>query len=78
MSNPLFNIFGNSLAQNIMSMLPGMKQNPLGALRSAGFNVPDGQSNPQQIIQYLMQSGQVSQQQLDYAQKMAQTLGIKL
>lgn len=77
MSNPLFNMMGNGLVGNIMQMLPGMKQNPLGTLQSVGFNVPNGLNNPQQIIQHLMQTGQVNQQQLNYAQQMAQMLGLK-
>lgn len=77
MSNPLFNMLNNGLAGSIMQMLPGMKQNPLNALQSAGFNVPTNMSNPQQILQHLVQSGQINQSQLDYAQKMAQMLGLK-
>jgi len=78
MNNPLFNLMNNGIAGNIMQMLPGLKQNPIGALQSAGFNIPNNLSNPQQIVQYLMQSGQINQGQLDYAQKMAQIFGLKI
>ena len=71
MSNPLFN------SMNIMQMIPQIKQNPLAVLKQAGYNIPTGFSNPNQIIQHLVQSGQVNQNQLDYAQRMAQMMGMK-
>lgn len=72
--NPFFNAIGGS---NIMRMLPQLKSNPLAMLRQAGFNVPANLNNPQEIIQYMMNSGQISQQQLSQAQQMAQNFGIK-
>jgi len=78
MSNPLFDMMQNGLAGSIMQMLPGMKQNPLSALQSAGFNVPNGLNDPKQILQHLVQSGQINQGQLDYAQQMARMLGLKI
>ena len=62
---------------NLMQMIPQIKQNPLAVLKQAGFNVPTGFSNPNQIIQHLVQSGQVNQSQLDYAQRMARMMGMK-
>ena len=46
---------------NPMQRLQQLKQNPSGMLQQAGFNVPQGMNNPQQIIQHLIQSGQVPQ-----------------
>ena len=46
---------------NPMQKLQALKQNPSGMLQQAGFNVPQGITNPQQIIQHLIQSGQVPQ-----------------
>ena len=46
---------------NPMQRLQALKQNPSGVLQQAGLNVPDGMNNPQQIIQHLIQSGQVPQ-----------------
>ena len=77
MSNPLFGMMTNGLAGNIMQMLPQFKQNPMGALRQAGMNVPANMNDPNAILNHLIQSGQVNQQQLDYAQRMAQMLGMK-
>lgn len=75
MANPFFNALGGGA--NPMAMLTQLKNNPLGLLRQAGFNVPDGATNPQAIIQHLMNSGQISQQQLTNAQTMAQRFGIR-
>lgn len=67
----------NAMLGNIMQMLPQIKNNPMSVLQRVGYNVPAGVNNPQQIVQHLVQTGQVNQSQLDYAQKMAQMLGLK-
>ena len=67
----------NMLSNNVMQMLPGMKNNPVGTLLNAGFNMPSGMNDPNQILQHLIQSGQINQGQLDYAQNMARMLGLK-
>lgn len=75
MANPLFQMMGGMGGNNIMGMLSQLKQNPMAMLSRAGFNVPGNLTGPQQIVQHLVQSGQVNQQQLDYAQQMAQMFG---
>ena len=75
--NPLFQALGNAGGMNPMQMLAQLKQNPLGMLRQAGLNVPNNITNPQAIIQHLMNSGQISQQQLTQAQQAAQNFGFK-
>lgn len=62
---------------NYMNLLAQLQQNPFGLLRQRGFNVPDNISSPQAIIQHLMNSGQITQQQFTQAQMMAQTFGIR-
>ena len=48
---------------NIMQMLSQMKANP-AALLSQRFNIPQNMmNNPNDIIQHLINTGQVSQQQ---------------
>ena len=76
MANPFFNALGGG-GINPMQMLSQLRSNPLGLLKQAGFNVPTNLNNPQEIIQYLMNSGQVSQQQLNNAQMMAQTFNFR-
>lgn len=56
--------------QNSMQMVSQLRANPAAILRQRGLNIPDGMNDPQQIINYLLQSGQVSNNRLQMAQKM--------
>ena len=76
MSNPLMGGMPNG-NMNPMMMLSQLKSNPMALLQRAGFNVPANLSNPQAIIQHLMNSGQISQQQVNNAQAMAKNFGIR-
>ena len=70
MNNPLV---GNSPQQmNPMQMLQQLRSNPVAFIKQAGFTVPGNLSNPNDIIQHLMNTGQVSQQRYDQALRMAQ------
>lgn len=40
-------------------MLQQLRQDPAGTLRQAAMTIPKGMQDPQQIIQHLVQSGQV-------------------
>ena len=71
--NPLMGGMGG---MNIMQMLMQLKNNPFQLLQKAGLNVPNSISNPQEMIQHLLNSGQVSQAQLNQAQQQAQMFGI--
>lgn len=64
--------FGGGMPRmNPMQMLQQLQQNPAQMLRQAGLNVPDNLSDPNQIIQHLMNSGQVSQDAYNRARQMA-------
>lgn len=64
--------FGGNMPQmNPMQMLQQLRQNPAQMLRQAGLNVPDNLNDPNQIIQHLMNSGQISQQRYEQARQMA-------
>jgi len=69
MANPLY----QSMQQpNMASMLQNLKQNPMQFLMQRKFNIPQNISNdPNAIIQHLMNTGQVSQQQYNRASNMA-------
>ena len=56
---------------NPMQMLAALKQNPAQLLQQAGLRVPVNLTNPNDIIQYLMNSGQISQQKYEQARQMA-------
>ena len=47
-----------------------LRSNPAAVLKQAGLSVPDGMSNPQQIVQHLLQSGQVPQARYQQAMQM--------
>lgn len=72
MSNPIM----GGRPQNPMAMLAQIKQNPMALLQRAGFSVPQNITNPQDIIQHLMNSGQVSQSQINQAMSKAKMLGL--
>lgn len=75
MANPFFSALGGGM--NPMAMLNQLKSNPLGMLRQRGFNVPDNLTDPNAIIQHLMNSGQINQQVYNQARQMAQQMGMK-
>lgn len=79
MANPFFSALGGLAGGGInpMQLLAQLKQNPLGMLRQYGFNVPDNVSSPEGIIQHLMNSGQINQQQYNQARQMAQQMGFR-
>lgn len=66
---------GQQVQQSPMQMLSQLRSNPAGMLRQAGYNIPDGMNNPQQIVNHLLNSGQVNQGRLNMAQQMAQQFG---
>lgn len=83
MNNPLMSALGGAMGSamggnNLMGMLAQFKQNPTAMLQRAGFNVPQGVGSPQQIVQHLMNSGQLSQQQYDQARQMARQFGVNV
>lgn len=55
---------------NPMQAVNQLKQNPVSFLKQAGYNIPETTNNPNEIIQYLLQSGQIQQSRLAGAQQM--------
>lgn len=60
------------MPNQIMGMLQQLKGNPLQFLAQRRFNLPQGipSNDPQAILNHLMQTGQVSQQQINSAYQM--------
>ena len=54
---------------NMFMLLQQLMQNPMGMI-SQKFNVPQGMNNPQAIVQHLLDTGQITQQQVDNALQM--------
>lgn len=59
---------------NIMGMVQQFKANPMQFLLQKRLNVPQNvaMDNPQAIMDYLLQSGQINQQQINQAYQIAQ------
>lgn len=53
----------------MLGMLQQLRENPM-ALLSQRFNIPTNMQNPQEIVQYLLNSGQVTQAQVNNAMQM--------
>lgn len=68
---------GQQVQQSPMQMLSQLRSNPTGMLRQAGYNVPDGMNSPQQIVNHLLNSGQVNNSRLNMAQQMARQFGLR-
>ena len=64
MNNPM-------MGANPVQMIQQLKANPIQFLQRAGYNVPSNLNLPNDIIQHLMNSGQISQQRYEQARQMA-------
>lgn len=60
----------------LMQMLNQFKSNPT-AMMGNRFNVPQGINNPQEMVQHLMNSGQITQEQYNQARNFAQQMGYR-
>lgn len=56
----------------LMQMVQSLRQNPVQFLQSNGFNVPQNINDPNSIIQYLMNTGQVTQNQYQNVRQFTQ------
>ena len=61
----------------LMQMLPQIKSNPMQFLAQRGIQIPQGMNNPQQIVQQMLNSGRITQAQVDQARQMAMQMGRK-
>ena len=58
---------------NLMGMLQQLKANPMQMLMQRRMNIPQNIANdPNAILNHLLQTGQISQQQVNQAYQMAQ------
>lgn len=61
------------MMNNPMMLLQQLRQNPMQFIMQRRFNVPQNMVNdPQAILNHLMQTGQITQQQVNNAYQMAQ------
>lgn len=59
----------------MINMIAKMQQNPAEFLSGRGFNIPQNLNNPTEILQYLMNTGQVSQQKYNNAMSIMKQFG---
>ena len=78
MANPFFNAMGGN-QPNMMQMVNQLKANPMQFLMQRKFNLPQNidTNNPQEIINHLVSSGQISQNAYNRAYSMARQFGSK-
>ena len=50
--------------------LADVKKDPHGAIKKAGYNVPDNMDDPMQMVEYLIKSGQVGGPKAQLAMRM--------
>ena len=67
MVSPLYQQFQPQ--NNLLSMLTQFKQNPM-AMLSRKYNIPQNMNDPNQILQYLLNTNQVSQSLVDRIMQM--------
>ena len=76
MANPLYN---EQMNKGFMSQFNAFKQNPMQFLMQHKMNIPQQFANdPHGAVQYMLNNGQMTQQQLNNLTQMAQKMGIKL
>ena len=68
MPSPIFNQ-QNQQRPNFMSALNQLKQNPAQIL-GMKYNIPQGMTNPEEILQHLLSTGQVTQSQVNQVMQM--------
>lgn len=75
MANPLFN---EQAQQGMMGQFNSFMQNPMDYLLQRKINIPQQYKNdPHGAVEYLLNNGQMSQEQLNSLMKRAQQMGIK-
>lgn len=67
MPSPIYQQFQSN--DELTNMFMQFRQNPLGML-SQRFNIPLNMNDPNQILQYLLNTNQVSQQQVNNVMQM--------
>ena len=66
----LFDQLGDGQQMSPQQAVQQIKSDPAAFLRQRGLNVPAGMNNPQQIIQHLVQSGQIPNARLQQVMSM--------
>lgn len=68
----MFDPFGSM--NGFLGKFQQFAQNPLSYMMQSRMNIPQNMQNPQEIQQYLLNSGQINQSQMNWAQNMARQI----
>lgn len=60
--------------QNSSPTLQEFRSNPIAYLRADGYQIPDGMTDPKQLTQYIIKTGQVRNGRLGLIQKAINSL----
>ena len=61
-----------------LNQLNQIRQDPIGVAKQNGYDIPDSVAgDPQAMVNHLIQSGQISNQKVQWIMNMIQRLGIK-
>lgn len=71
----LFESLGNRQSGTPNQAVESLKRNPYTTLKNAGYSIPNNMTNPNQIINYLLQSGQINSPRLQMAQRILGRFG---
>lgn len=63
-------LFDRLGGQNPQQILQQLQQDPVGMLKQKGLTIPQGMTNPQQIVNHLISSGQVPNARLQQIMQM--------
>lgn len=63
----------NNLLGGIINLFTSLTSNPLSFLTQNGFNIPQNMNDPQQMVQHMLNSGQVSQDVVNKAMQLKDT-----
>lgn len=76
MANRLYN---EQMNKGFMNQFNQFKQNPMQFLMNRRVNIPEQFANdPHGAVQYMLNNGQMTQEQLNSLTQIAQRMGIKL
>lgn len=79
MANRLFNEMQNASNNGMMQQFQTFMQNPFQYMLQKRINIPQQYMNdPKGAIQYLMQNGQMTNEQFNYLKQMANQMGVNL
>lgn len=72
-------LYEEQMTQGIMGQFSNFMRNPFQFLMQKRINVPpEYANNPQGAVQYLLNSGQMTQQQFEQLRNQAAQMGVKI